>query len=79
MAGAINSVRKITTEQDEVDLMAEMDDVDLAEKLIESHEYNRKIFSTSNVRVHKIISLQIVIQKIPFHWSDDSSAESSDE
>jgi hypothetical protein len=69
MASAINSIRSITTEQDEVDLMAEMNDLDLPIKLMDSHKYKRKIFDSSGVRLHKIISLQIVIQKTPYYWS----------
>jgi hypothetical protein len=70
MAGAINETRSIKTEQDEVDLLAEMNDIDLPMKLMESHEYTRKIFTSSGVRLHEIISLQIVIQKEPFFWVD---------
>ena len=70
MAGAINTIRTIRSEQDEIDLLAEVNDNMLPIKLINSHEYTRKIFTSSNVRLHKIISLQIVIQKIPYYWSE---------
>jgi biotin synthase-like enzyme len=71
MAGAINKTRSITTEQDEVDLLTEINDLDLPMKLMESHEYTRKIFTSSGVRLHKIISLQIVIQKEPYFWANN--------
>lgn len=70
MAGAVNTVRTITSEQDEIDLAAEINDHDLPLKLMQSHEYTRQIFVNSAIHVHKIIALQIVIQKIPYNWTD---------
>jgi hypothetical protein len=71
-AGAINSIQNILSEKDEINLLAEVDDYTLAKKLLDSHELTRKIFSSSNVRVQAIISLQITIEKIPYYWSEES-------
>ena len=35
------------------------------------HDYKRRIFTTSNVRVHKIVAYQFTVKKIPHNWSSD--------
>ena len=68
MSSAVNDLKDMKTEMDEVQLSQEMNDRDLPIKLMSSHEYLRKFFTSSNVRVHKIIFLQIVTQKQPYYW-----------
>jgi hypothetical protein len=78
MSSAVNDLKDIKTEMNEVQLSQEMNDQDLPMKLMSSHEYIRKIFTSSNVKVHKIISLQIIIQKQPYYWGDSDSSDDSE-
>jgi hypothetical protein len=68
---SINETKIITTEDDQLDLLAEMHDSNIREKLTVSHDLNQKIFDRSNVSFHKMICLQFTIQKLPYQWSDE--------
>ena len=67
-SGAINKQQIIVDEDDVWALRKEMLDIELREKLVKSHELSRRVFVDSQVAVHKIVALQIVIKKLPYQW-----------
>ena len=66
--GSINE-QKIIVDEDDVDnLLLESDDNILREKLIRSHDLSKKVHATSNMTVHRIVSLQIRVKKLPYQY-----------
>ena len=66
--GSINK-QKIIVDQDDIDnLLDETDDTILSEKLVRSHDLSKKVHATSNMRVHRVVSLQIRVKKLPYQY-----------
>jgi len=65
--------------------MAEVDDTEIYEKLLSSHNLDDFIFKRSNISVSRILALQVTITKYPsymtYHNADDDqiSEEASEE
>ena len=63
--GAINKTKIINDIDDVEDLLKECNDKILSERLIRTHDLSRKINVDSSLTLHKVVAIQITVQKLP--------------
>ena len=66
--GAINATKEIRDIDDIKDLLAECTHENMTTSLIRNHALSRELLSDSSLSVHKIVSLQILVQKVPYSY-----------
>ena len=64
----MNKTRILVGEEDIRDLKAEVTETKMRDLLIQSHDLSRRVFTNSNIQVHKIVALQITLQKLPYQY-----------
>ena len=69
--GAINNVDTIKDEEDWLNLLEELADDRLGEKLIRAHD-NSRIIADSKLSLYKICAVRIRVKKQPYQYTDET-------